>query len=160
VRNRTPRRVARFYIRRLGQDIPPLDSVEEHLDKRIASGESEDEATLAVVEDFERSGAATTARTTPLVPASGIIVAGAGILTKQSGSAEYMAFLSMALALIGLALLAMSLFTHVGRRSVGVPPTREDVAFAHQRLLSKEANANRGSLFSALGFLVLLAVVL
>jgi hypothetical protein len=35
----------------LGQKIPPLDALHEEMDKRIAAGESEEEVTLAVVED-------------------------------------------------------------------------------------------------------------
>ena len=38
---------------RLGQKIPPLDALEDEMGKRIASGESEEDVTLAVIEDFE-----------------------------------------------------------------------------------------------------------
>jgi hypothetical protein len=37
---------------RLGQIIPPADALEDEIDKRIASGESEQDVTLAVIEDF------------------------------------------------------------------------------------------------------------
>jgi hypothetical protein len=38
---------------RMGQAIPPLEALEDEIDKRIAGAESEDDVTLAVVEDFE-----------------------------------------------------------------------------------------------------------
>ncbi len=156
-------RIFHFHAGRLGQTIPPLDSLEDAIDKRIASGESEEDAALAVIEDFERSAATVNARTTPLVPASGIVVTGAGILARGSDegdAATIIAYLAMALALIGLGFLAMALFTHAGRPSVGFAPTRADVAFAHERLVKKESNAQVGSVLTFLGFLVLIIVIL
>ena len=70
---------------RLGQKIPPLDALEDEIDKRIGSGESEEDVTLAVIEDFERSAATVNARTTPLVPASGIVVTGADVEEMTAG---------------------------------------------------------------------------
>jgi hypothetical protein len=83
-------RVAHFHARRLGQSIPPLDELEDVIDKRVASGESEEEAT--------------------------------------------------------------AVFTHAGRRNVGLPPTRADVAFAHERLAKKESRAELGSFLSSSSF--------
>jgi hypothetical protein len=60
----------------MGQKIPPLDALQDEIDKRVAAGEIEEEVTLAVIEDFEKSAATVNARTTPLVPASGIVVTG------------------------------------------------------------------------------------
>ena len=147
----------------MGQAIPPLDALEDEIDKRIAAGESEDDVTLAVVEDFEKSAATLNARTTPLVPASGIVVTGAGILARTDGEGEVatlIALVAMAFALGGLGFLATALFTHAGRPSVGFAPTRADVAFVHERLVKKESNAQVGSMLTAVGFAVLLVVIL
>lgn len=147
----------------MGQQIPPLDALEDEIDKRVASGESDDDVTLAVVEDFEKSAATVNARTTPLVPASGIVVTGAGILAKTSGQGEVatiLAFVAMAFALIGLGLLATPLFAHAGRPNVGFAPTRADVPFVHDRLVKKESNAQVGSTLTFLGFLILVLVIL
>ena len=148
---------------RLGQKIPSLDALEDEIDKRIAAGETEEEATLAVIEDFERSAATVNARTTPLVPASGIVVTGAGILANASGQGEaarIIAFVAMAFAIVGLGFLATALFTHAGRPSVGFAPTRADIAFVHERLAKKESNAQVGSVLTGVGFVILLVVIL
>jgi hypothetical protein len=147
----------------MGQKIPPIDALQDEMDKRIASGESDEDVTLAVIEDFEKSAASVNARTTPLVPASGIVVTGAGILAKsgnESDVATVVAFLAMAFALIGLGFLATALFTHAGRPSVGFAPTRADVPFVHDRLVKKESNAQVGSVLTFLGFLILIVVIL
>ena len=157
------RRMFHLHADRLGQKIPPLDALEDEIDKRIASGESEEDVTLAVIEDFEKSAATVNARTTPLVPASGIVVTGAGILANASGQGEaatVVALLAMAFALAGLGFLATALFTHGGRPRVGFAPTRADVAFVHERLVKKESNAQVGSVLTFLGFLILLVVIL
>jgi hypothetical protein len=102
-------------------------------------------------------------RTTPLVPASGIVVTGAGILANASGqgeAAKVVALFAMAFALGGLGFLAAALFTHAGRPSVGCAPTRADGAFAHDRLIKKESNAQVGSMLTAVGFVILLVVIL
>lgn len=153
-------RISHFHGKRLGQNIPSLHVIEDAVDERIASGETEQAATLAVIEDFERSAATVTARTTPLVPASGIIVAGSGILTKEGDSGAYIAAFALLLALVGVGFLATSLFTHAGRPSVGLAPRREDLAFVHDRLIRKESNAQVGSFFTFLAFLVLVVVIL
>jgi hypothetical protein len=152
-------RISHFHGKRLGQNIPPLETIEDAIDGRVASGASEQAATLATIEDFERSAASVTARTTPLVPASGIIVAGAGILTKEGGAGAVIAVFALLLALIGVGFLATSLFTHAGRPSVGLPPQREDIAFVHDRLVRKESNAQVGSFFTILAFLFLVITI-
>jgi hypothetical protein len=157
------RRIFHLHADRLGQKIPPLDALEDEIDKRIAAGETEDDVTLAVIEDFEKSATTVNVRTTPLVPASGIVVTGAGILANASGqgeAAKILALFAMAFALGGLGFLATALFTHAGRPSVGFAPTRADVAFAHDRLIKKESNAQVGSMLTAVGFVILLAVIL
>jgi hypothetical protein len=160
---RSLHRLAHLHGGRLGQNIPPLDALEDEIDKRIASGENEEDVTLSVIEDFEKSAATVSARTTPLVPVSGVIVTGAGILTKQGEESEIgtaLALLAMLITLLGLGFLASSVFTHAGRPSVGFEPTRADVAFVHDRLIRKEANARVGSLLAFAGFIVLLIVIL
>lgn len=157
---RTWERIKRSHERRHGQRIPPLDVLEETIDKRIAEGEGEQAAALAVLEDFERSAATVNARTTPLVPASGIIVTGAGILAKDGGAEAIPAFLAMLFAFVGLAFLAISLFTHAGRQTVGLEPTRADIPFVHERLTRKESQAQKGSFFSFVGFVTLIIVIL
>jgi hypothetical protein len=158
---RTWRRVAHFHGRRLGQTIPSLDEIDESIDKRVAAGESEDDVVTDVIEDFERSGATVSARTTPLVPASGIVVAAATFLAKDSevDSAVVAAF-AIGMALLGLGFLAVSVFTHAGRPRVGLPPTRGDIAFVHARLTKKESSAEVGSFLSLVGFLALIINIL
>ena len=157
---RTWRRVAHFHGRRLGQSIPSLDELDESIDKRVASGESEEDVVAEVVEDFERSAASVSARTTPLVPASGIVVAAATFLAKEGDTeSTIVALFAISFALIGLGFLAMSVFTHAGRPRVGLPPTRGDIAFVHERLTKKESNAHVGSFLSLMGFLVLVVAI-
>src|SRR2546421_11219993 len=107
------RRIFHIHADRVAQTIPPLDALQDEIDKRVAAGESEEDVTLAVVEDFEKSAATVNARTTPLVPASGIVVTGAGILAKAGSEGEaatIFAFVAMAFALVGLGFLATALF--------------------------------------------------
>jgi hypothetical protein len=56
--------------------------------------------------------------------------------------------------------LAAPLFTHAGRPSVGIEPTRADIPFVHERLTRKESQAQKGSFFSFVGFVILLIVIL
>ncbi|HEY4397186.1 MAG TPA: hypothetical protein VGO28_05895 [Acidimicrobiia bacterium] len=163
VRARGWRRIFHVHADRMGQKIPPLDALQDEIDKRVAAGEIEEEVTLAVIEDFERSAATVNARTTPLVPASGIVVTGAGILARAGGEGEIatiLAFVAMAFALIGLGFLATALFMHAGRPNVGFAPTRADVPFVHDRLVRKESNAQVGSVLTFVGFFILVIVIL
>lgn len=158
---RTWRRVAHFHGRRLGQDIPSLEELDESIDKRVASGEPEDDVVTEVIEDFERSAATVSVRTTPLVPGSGIVVAAATFLAKDGDvDSTFVAALAIGFALLGLGFLAASVFTHAGRPRVGLPPTRADIAFVHDRLTKKESRAQNGSFLSFVGFVVLLVAIL
>jgi hypothetical protein len=157
---RTWERIARSAQDRRGQHIPAIEALEDAIDKRIASGDSEQDATLQVIEDFERSAATVNARTTPLVPASGIVITAAGILSRDGGSEAIVCYIAIAFAFGGLGYLASALFTHAGRPSVGIEPTRPDVAFAHDRLVNKESKAQKGSLLSFVGFVILLIVII
>ena len=157
------RRIFHVHADRMGQAIPSLDALEDEIDKRVAAGESEDDVALVVVEDFEKSAATVNARTIPLVPASGIVVTGVGILARTDGEGEAATIISlfaMAFALVGLGFLATALFTHAGRPRVGLAPARTDVAFVHDRLVKKDSNAQVGSLLTGVGFVVLLVVIL
>ncbi len=119
--------------------------------------------TLGVIEDFEKSATTLNTRTTPLVPASGIVVTGSGILANASGqgeAAQVIALFAMAFALGGLGFLATALLTHAGRPSVGLAPTRADVPFVHDRLVKKESDAQVGSVLTGVGFVILLVVIL
>lgn len=153
-------RLVRFISNRLGQCIPPIDTLEHDIDERVTSGESEETVTLAVIEDFERSAATVNARTTPLVPTAGIVVTGAGILAKEGDMVAYVAYPAIAIALAGLGFLAAAVFRHAGRPSVGRVPTRADIACVHDRLLKKEADAQLGTLFLAIAFALVLVVLL
>jgi hypothetical protein len=62
--------------------------------------------------------------------------------------------------MLGLYFSVVAMFTHAGRRTVGLIPTQEDVAFAWARLIKKEANAQIGSVLIPLGLIVLVAVIL
>jgi len=153
--------VAHFHGRRLGQNIPTLQELDESIDKRVASGEPEEDVVTEVIEDFERSAATVSVRTTPLVPASGIVVAGATFLAKDGDvESTIVAAFAIGFALVGLGFLAMSVFTHAGRPRVGLPPNRGDIAFVHDRLSKKESNAQVGSFLSLVGFLVLVIAIL
>ena len=46
------RRVFHIHADRVAQTIPPLDALQDEIDKRVAAGESEEDVTLAVIEDF------------------------------------------------------------------------------------------------------------
>jgi hypothetical protein len=157
---RTWERIARSAQERRGQKIPSLEELDDAIDKRIAAGDSEQDATLAVIDDFERSAATVNARTTPLVPASGIIITAAGLLLRDGGASVPLCFVAIAFAFGGLGYLASALFTHAGRPSVGIVPTRADVAFAHERLIKKESSAHKGSVLSFVGFVILLFIIL
>ena len=152
--------MARSAQERRGQKIPPIEDLEDAIDKRIASGDSEQKATLAVMEDFERSAATANARTTPLVPASGILITAAGILSRDGGAEAIFCYIAMLFAFAGLGYLASALFTHAGRPSVGIEPARTDIAFARNRLIKKESSAHKGSVLSFVGFVIILVVII
>jgi hypothetical protein len=61
-----------------------------------ASGGSLDQAAAVVVEDLERAATALSARTAPLVPACGVLVAAAGLLLKAEPSSDRLAEVSSA----------------------------------------------------------------
>lgn len=128
------------------------------------SGQSLDEAAAVVVEDLERAAAALTARTAPLVPVCGVLVAVAGLLLKAEPSSDNIAesFLGLAIlsAVGGLSFLARAHFLYVGCRNVGLAPTAGDIAFAHDRLVRKRADTHRGGWLAAVGLTCLIVGIL
>ena len=153
-------RIVGFRADRLGgQVIPGMSELEARIDRRPDEVRVE-AAILGEVEEFERASAAINVRTAPLVPASGLVVTGAGVLAKATDAATGLALVAMVLALVGMCFLASALFTHAGRRAVGVAPTRDDLAFARARLIRKEGGAQIGVVFSGLATLVRLAAIL
>jgi hypothetical protein len=154
-------RIVAFRADKLGgQRIPAAAELLRRIDERTATGESEEAAVTAEVEDFERSAAAINARTTPLVPAAGLVTTGAGVLSKVGDASSALALTAMALAVIGLVFLTAALFLHAGRRSAGMEVTRADVIFAQERLIKKEANAQIGAYATSAAVLLLLAAIL
>jgi hypothetical protein len=89
-----------------------------------ASGQSLVQAAAVVVEDLERAAAALTARTAPLVPGSGVLVAAAGVTLKaepaSSGVAEFFLGLVVLFAAKGFTFLTRALIVYAGRRNVGL----------------------------------------
>jgi hypothetical protein len=135
--------------------------VEEH--SRTA-GQSLDEASGVVVEDLERATAALNARTAPLVPGCGVLVAVSGVLLKaepsSDGLPEFFLGLAILLAVAGFAFLARGLFVYAGRRYVGLSATVDDVAFARAGLVRKHANAHRGGWLAGIALACLILGIL
>jgi hypothetical protein len=128
-----------------------------------ASGQSLDEAAAVVVEDLERAAVALTARTAALVPGSGVLVAAAGVLLKAEPSSYGVSEFSSAsrsCSLWGFSFLTRALLVYAGRRQVGLAPTADDVAFAHDALVRKHANAHRGGWLAGIGLACLILGIL
>jgi hypothetical protein len=128
------------------------------------TGRSLDEAAAVVVEDLERAAAALTARTAPLVPGCGVLVAVSGLAVKAEPSSNPLAetFVSLAVlfAVGGFSFLTRALFLYAGRRIVGLSPTVDDIAFARGRLVRKQTSAHRGGLLAGIGLTSLIIGIL
>jgi hypothetical protein len=145
--------------------IAPLDSLMRRAEERSsATGQSLDEASAVVVEELEGAAAGLNARTAPLVPGCGVLVAVTGLLVKAEPSSDRSAetFVSLAVlfAIGGFAFLTRALFAYAGRRSVGLSPTVDDIAFAHDCLIRKHTNAHRGALLAGVGLTCLIIGIL
>jgi hypothetical protein len=145
--------------------VASLDSLLHRVEERSrASGQSLDEAAAVVVEDLERAAAALSARTAPLVPACGVLVAAAGLLLKAEPASYDIAEIFLGLAILsavgGLSFLARAHFLYVGRRNVGLAPTAGDIAFAHDRLVRKHADTRRGGWLAGTGLTCLIIGIL
>jgi hypothetical protein len=129
-----------------------------------ATGKSQDEAAAVVVKELEDAGGALTARTAPLVPGTGVLVAISGLLVKAEPAKNTLAetFVSLALlfAIAGFAFVTRALFLYAGRRAVGVAPTLDDVRFARDRLTRKFKAAHRGGVLAGLGLMWLIIGIL
>ena len=138
-----------------------------HRVEELASttGQTLDEAAAVVVEDLERAAAALTARTAPLVPGCGILVAVSGVLVKSEPTssrpvAETFVSLAILFAIAGFSFLSRALFLYAGRRMVGLAPDLEDIAFARDRLVRKHASAHRGAVLAGTGLTCLVIGIL
>jgi len=144
-----------------GQAVPSFAALIKQIEERQRLlDDTAEQATQAVVEEFERAAASINLRTAPLVPTCGLVVAGAGVLDKFTSTPPVLALSAIGLAMVGLYFSVVAMFTHAGRRTVGLTPAQEDVAFARARLIKKEANAQIGSALIPLGLIVLVAVIL
>jgi hypothetical protein len=127
-----------------------------------ATGQSMDEAAAVVVEDLERAAAALSARTAPLVPACGVLVAAAGLLLKAEFSDDvgdiFLGF-AVLFAVVGLSFLTRAHFIYAGRRTIGLSPTVGDIA-ARDRLVRKQSCTYRGGWLAAIGLTCLILGIL
>ena len=128
-----------------------------------ATGQTQDEAAAVVVEDLERAAAALAARTAPLVPGCGVLVAVSGLAAKAETPnplADTFVSLAVFFAIAGFAFLAQGLFLYAGRRTVGLSPTVDDIAFARDRLVRKHTSSHRGGSLAAMGLTCLIIGIL
>jgi hypothetical protein len=145
--------------------IASLDALIERAQELSRAGEQgEDAAAAVVVEDLEQAAAALTARTAPLVPGCGVLVAVSGLAVKAEPTsnpvAESFVSLAVLLAIGGFAFLTRALFLYVGRRTIGLSPTADDIAFARDRLVQKQRSAQRGSVLAGIGLTCLIIGIL
>jgi hypothetical protein len=123
-----------------------------------------DEAAAVVVDDLERAATALNTRVAPLVPGCGFLVAVAGLVFKAEPSSQGVSEFFIAAAVIfavgGIWLLTSSLFTYAGRRAIGLIPTVEDIAFAHDRLVRKHNSAHWGGWLAAVSLACLTTGIL
>lgn len=158
------RRVWRRRARRdhaIALQDPLLRRVEE---RSRAAGQSLDEAAGAVVEDLERAAAALNARTAPLVPGCGVLVAVTGILLKaepsSDGARRVLPRPRDPARCRGLRVPGQGAFVYAGRPYVGLAPTVDDIAFARGGLVRKHADAHRGGWLAGIGLACLILGIL
>ncbi len=129
-----------------------------------ATGKSRDEAAATVVGDLEQASAALTTRIAPLVPGTGVLVAISGLAVKAEPAKRALTevFISLAIlfAVAGFAFLTRALFLYAGRRTVGLSPTVDDIAFARDRLVRKHTSAHRGGWLAGAGLTFLIIGIL
>jgi hypothetical protein len=148
-----------------GYAVASLDLLIRRADELSrATGKSRDEAAALVMEDLEGAAAALTARTAPLVPGCGVLVAVSGLAVKAEASsaaiAETFTGLAVLFAVLGFTFLTRALFLYAGRRVVGLSPTVDDLEFARDRFVVKQNSANRGGWFAFLGLTCLIIGIL
>jgi len=128
-----------------------------------ATGQSQDEAAAVVVAELEQAAGALTTRTAPLVPGCGVLVAISGLAAKAETPnpvADLFVSFAVFFAIAGLAFLARALFLYAGRRTVGLAPTVDDIAFARDRLVRKHASSTRGGWLAGIGLTCLIVGIL
>jgi len=145
--------------------IAPLASLMHRVEHHSrTTGQSLDEAAAIVVDDLERAAAALSARTAPLVPACGVLVAVAGLMLKAEPASDPVSEVFLGLAILSavgaLWFLTRAHFAYVGRRNVGLAPTVDDIAFTHRRLVRKHADAHRGGWLAGIGLTCLVLGIL
>jgi hypothetical protein len=145
-----------------GQAIPPLAALIGRIEeRRRLLGETAEQATQVVVQDLEGAASSIHWRTVPLMTICGLVVAVAGVLDKFTPDPPVLLTLSaIFLAVVGLYFTVVTIFTHAGRRAVGLQPTQEDVAYARVRLVKKDANSQIGTALTTLAVIMLIAVIL
>jgi hypothetical protein len=88
----------------------------------------------------------------------------AGVLLKAEpssyGVSEFFLGLAILFAVGGFSFLTRALLVYAGRRQVGLAPTADDVAFAHDALVRKHANAHRGGWLAGIGLACLILEIL
>lgn len=158
-------RRVRFGTATRGYAIASLPSLMRRVEDRSrATGQSLEEAAAIVVEDLERAAAALTARTAPLVPACGVLVAAAGLMLKVEPASDPISEVFFSLTILStvgaLWFLIRAHFVYVGRRHVGLAPTVDDIAFTHRRLVRKHADVRYGGWLAGIGLTCLLLGIL
>jgi hypothetical protein len=161
---RVPARRAALRRTRDHHAIASTDSLMRRAGNAHATGHSPDQAAAVVVEDLERAAAALTARTAPLIPGCGLLVAVTRLLLKAEPSSDAIAELFLGLSILcavaGFSFLARALVIYAGRRTIGLPPTAGDIAFARDRLVRKHANAHRGGWLAVIALTCLIIGIL
>jgi hypothetical protein len=129
-----------------------------------ATGKSQDEAAAVVVGDLEAATSALTTRMAPLVPGCGVLVAISGLAVKAEPTkntlSEVFISLALLLAIGAFAFVTRALFLYAGRRTVGLSPAVDDIAFARGRLVKKTAAAHRGTVLAAISLTSLILGIL
>lgn len=129
-----------------------------------STGKSVDEIAAVVVEDLERAAFTLTARTAPLVPGCGALVAASAIAAKAEHPAhpvaEAFASLAIAFGAVGLWFLTRGVFRYVGRPYVALSPVLNDIAYARAGLVRKQISADRGAVLAGAGLICLILGIL
>lgn len=136
--------------------IASLDSmIQRTQELSRGTGQNPDEAATVVVEELEREAVASTARTAPLVPGCGILIAASGFLVKAEPTSRPVSAVFLGLAVVcaiaGFAFLTQALVLYAGRRSIGLPANAADIAFARDRLVRKRRSAHWGRWLAGIG---------
>jgi hypothetical protein len=97
------------------------------------------------------------------VPGCGVLIAVSGLAAKAETPnpiADGFVSLAVLFAIEGFALLARAVFLYAGRRTVGLSPTVDDIAFARDRLVRKHKSSRRGGWLAAIALTCLIIGIL